>query len=94
MFLIGDDQTISFYLHHHDWVPLIESRANAAVLPNQSNHITVNAVGPHFTFWVNGKRVGEVDDNTLRSGTAGVALQVPASGEATVQFSNLEVVEQ
>ncbi len=94
MFLIGEDQTIRFYLHYHDWVPLFEMHSVTAVLPNQNNHITANAVGSHFTFWVNGQLVAEADDSTLHNGTAGVVLQLPANHEATIQFSNLEVLEK
>jgi hypothetical protein len=94
MFLIGQDQTIRLYLHYHDWITLIPPRQSSAVRPGAVNHITVNAIGSHFSFLVNDLLVAEMDDNTLRSGRAGVALQLPANADATIQFSNLEVLEK
>ncbi len=94
LFLIGQDQTICLYLHYHDWITLIPPRHSAAVRPGKLNHITVNAIGSHFSFAVNDQLVAEADDKTLRGGTAGVALQLPAGDQASIQFENLVVLEK
>ncbi len=94
LFLVGQDQTIRLYLHYHGWIALIPPRQSSAVRPDQVNHITVNATGSHFSFSVNDQVVAQADDNTLRSGRAGVALQLAGGDQATIQFENLVVLEK
>jgi hypothetical protein len=55
---------------------------------NTINTLLVRAQGSHFTFYVNGTKVGEADDSTFTTGSSGV---VGGGGNIEVAFNNFKI---
>jgi len=53
-----------------------------------TNTIKVAINGKHFTFWVNGKKVGSAKDNSIQSGQIGMLVNLKGT---EVAFSNLQL---
>lgn len=53
-----------------------------------TNTIKVAVNGKHFTFWVNGKKVGSAKDNSIQSGQIGMLVNLKGT---EVAFSNLQL---
>ena len=64
----------------------------SAIKPEGPNQLTVKAVGPALTFFVNGEEATTIEDDTLERGAIGVALELYDEGDkATVDFDNLVI---
>lgn len=75
-----------------DWYSLIPETDSAAIHPGQTNRLTVGAQGSQFIFLINGQMVDHFIDDNLKSGTIGVGINLPQSGEkGTVEFANFTV---
>jgi Tol biopolymer transport system component len=61
-----------------EWTSLLSARLPYALRPQEANQIAVQAEGSHFTFFVNGHKINEFEDNTLKSGYAGILLSPSA----------------
>jgi hypothetical protein len=63
---------------------------------NATNTLQVHAAGGHFDFFINGVRVGSVNDQSHTFATVGLAFDdprsLPTSGWVEDVFSNLTVV--
>ena len=92
-FRIADDGTYSFYSQvKNEWKTLIDAKPSAAIRPGETNQITVEAVGSHFVFFVNGEEVDEYDDDALERGGIGVGIELSDTGdEGVFEFDNVEV---
>ena len=76
-----------------DWETLIPETDSAAILIGQTNRLTVGVRGSQFIFLINGQLVDHFVDDNLKSGTLGLGLNLPQTGEkATVEFSNFTVL--
>ena len=65
------------------WLDLVEWTRSDAIKPNGVNQLEVIASGTHFTFLINGRAVGEVEDDHFRKGLAGLAIEAYTLGEET-----------
>jgi hypothetical protein len=75
-----------------DWYNLIPETDSAAIFIGQTNRLTVAAKGSQFIFLINGQMVDHFIDDNLKSGTIGVGLNLPQTGEkAVVEFANFSV---
>jgi hypothetical protein len=75
-----------------DWYNLIPESDSAAIHIGQTNRLTVGAKGSQFIFLINGQMVDHFIDENLKSGTIGVGLNLPQTGErAVVEFANFSV---
>lgn len=84
-------QFTSYEYHLEEWTQLIEWTAAAAIRPGEANRLAVAAEGNRFRYFINDDLVAEVEDDTLPSGSAGVAVQVYNDGESAVfEFDNFE----
>jgi hypothetical protein len=71
-----------------DWVasPAIQQGAN-------SNKLEIQAVGSHFTFYVNDQLVAEADDASYRSGGIGLDAGSFSEGGVEIAFDKLVISE-
>jgi hypothetical protein len=56
---------------------------------NATNTLQVTAKGTHFTFTINGTKVGQVDDATYPSGKVGLTV----GGDIEVVFTDIKIVK-
>lgn len=78
--------------HKEEWKTLAKSTKLAAINLEGTNQLTVKAVGPSLTFYVNGHEATTLKDDTLAGGAIGLALDLYDQGDkATVDFDNLVV---
>lgn len=89
---VNDTGHYAAYLYHAgEWTELIALTETGAIRPGRVNKIAVVGEGKHFTFFINGKWVGEVRDATLRAGSVGVAVEIHDAGKSAVfEFDNFE----
>lgn len=77
---------------NEEWETLVEWTESPAINRQSSNQLTVKAVGPAFTFYINGHEVAAIEDDTLDTGAIGVALDLYDKGDkVTVDFDNLAI---
>lgn len=78
--------------YNDKWKYLVNWTSTSAIVPDGWNKIEVEAVGPNFTFWINGYLVAEAQDDTLPNGKAGLALGFFNLGhEGVFEFYNFEI---
>jgi hypothetical protein len=74
------------------WTTLIDWTDSPAVEPGGVNRLQVVAVEGHFDLFINGERVGQVEDHRLQEGQVGLAVNLPHQGDILeVAFDNVEV---
>ena len=72
---------------------MIPETDSSAIHIGQTNRLTVGAQGSQFIFLINGQMVDHFIDDSLKSGTIGVGINLPQADEkATVEFSNFTVL--
>jgi hypothetical protein len=59
--------------------------------PNEVNRLAVQAIGTRFVFYINNEIVGELENDNLAVGIAGVVANFTKSGEGTMQIDNFSV---
>jgi hypothetical protein len=91
VFYIQDDQRWGFDIIHSPDPGIAQNGTSGAIVPRALNRITVIAQGQHFTFFVNGKYVGQAQDGTLEQGKIGAAVWILGPGACQVAFDNFEV---
>jgi hypothetical protein len=93
LFKIEDSQYFKFAIRHEgEWDTVIDWTESLAIRPGETNRLTVVAVGSHFTFYINDQYVGEVDEDRLSEGEAGLAIELLDSDDAAVfEFDDFEV---
>jgi len=75
-----------------EWLDVIDWTASNAIRTDGPNRLAVIAKGSHFIFLINDQVVGEADDDHLRAGTPGLAIQVHGTDQKiTFQFDNFEM---
>lgn len=79
-----------------DYVPLVASgwERSEAVKEglNRTNVLRVRAEGGNMIFFVNGIRVGQSSDSTLRKGDFGLVVETLGEGDVLVEFDNFTVL--
>ena len=100
----GDQQGIYTFSLHPDgtWGVYVYDNKTAAqtllkagktsIDPHAQLYLTVVAIGPDFTLYINRQKVGQVHDKTYRTGTGGIA--VDAGGTLIVNGISLYSVAQ
>jgi serine/threonine protein kinase len=75
-----------------EWEVLIEYQATDTIYEDEPNELMVRAVGPDLDFFINGARVGSVEDASLFEGSIALALESYAPDEEiAVDFDNVLV---
>ena len=81
-----------FRLSNENWYPLIDY-TYSPMLENVSEAVfDVSCIGETLTFAVNGVLLGEVDDNSIRSGDYGLFAGTFDTSGNTISFDNLKVM--
>lgn len=91
VFYIHNDQRWGFDIVHSPDPGIAQNGTSDAIVPQALNRIAVVAQGDQFTFFVNGKYVGQAQDKTLARGKIGAAVWVLGPGSCQVEFDNFQV---
>jgi serine/threonine protein kinase len=76
-----------------EWKTLVDWTQLKAINKDATNQLTVQVSGSSFMFLVNGQLATMVEDDSLKGGAVGVALDLYNEGDkATVDFDNLLVI--
>ncbi len=93
-FIVSDaDQAYGVYaLVNANSTTLLQGTDRAAIRPGVVNRLSIIAQGPHLAFFVNDEYVGEVEDDTYRSGNLGVVAVLERTGDkAVLDLDNFQV---
>ncbi len=75
-----------------DWQTLVDFTEMDAIDGENTNYLMVKAVGSTLSFFINDEEAITIEDDTLSSGSIGVAFELYDEGNiATVEFDNLQV---
>ena len=89
-FLINDDQLYRVGLiKDGNWDSLFKLSRSAAIKPGEINTLKVEAYGSHLFFFINDELVGDLIDNSLMSGRAGLCVDLPTGQNSVIVFDNL-----
>jgi hypothetical protein len=81
MYIVKDDQ----------WTKIIDRTANSSIDLEGFNRLTVIGQVRHYTFLINNTYVGEIDNDALQGGVAGLGVTLSAGETATFSFDNFEL---
>jgi hypothetical protein len=90
-FRILDDRSFVVDLYRNGLTNLIPATRSDAIHADQPNKLTVVGRDSHFTFFINDKYVGELDDSRLPRGTAGIAFGLAANETGAFEFDNFQL---
>ncbi|HEX4966514.1 MAG TPA: serine/threonine-protein kinase [Thermoanaerobaculia bacterium] len=93
-FIVSGAGTFSFFVHDKSWKSLHDFTPSTAIRSGtgQTNRLAVLAEGSHFSLFINDSLVAEVDDDTLRTGSAGISVGLQKKGDsARFEFDNFEL---
>jgi hypothetical protein len=80
--------------YNNEWFDLIDWTSSSAILPASPNHLTVIAMGSHFTFLINNQLVAMTTDDRIPIGKAGLGIQIYQSNRhAIFEFDNFKLRE-
>ena len=91
-FEIDDDGFLVNKIVDGDWTTLVDYTLTPAINVGGPNQLMVAAIGPAMTFYINGEEVAATEDDSLQSGSVGMAIELYEAGDSTtVDFDNLTV---
>jgi hypothetical protein len=91
-FLINNHGAFDFErLYADNFNPLIEWVASPAIQKNGVNRLSVIARGPHFSLYINNQLVGQIDDDKLTIGSAGIMVSYEKGTKLGFDFDNFEI---
>ena len=67
---------------------VIDWSRSSSIRKGEVNQLTIIAEEDHYQFFINGTLVGELDDNQLQSGKAGIGFSLAQGNTATFEFDN------
>lgn len=86
--IYGEGFMVDMY-YNEAWTSLIEYTKSSAISPQETNRLTVIAVGPHFTFFINDQYVAEATDDHIKDGIVGFGVDIPVGGlQNSFEFDN------
>jgi hypothetical protein len=91
--ILEETQQYSFTkLINDHWVEIIRNTYTPYILPQLLNHIRVQANESLFTFFINGKIVNQVIDNSINKGIVSIGIELYQPNDSIlVAFDNYEV---
>lgn len=91
-FEISDD-TYTLSLHKDGtWKSLLEPQSSPAIHPHQANRLAVLIQGSRFRLFVNDQLVGEITDDTLKTGVCGLAAGTTKENDSVAfDFKHFEL---
>jgi hypothetical protein len=92
-FVVDQSGNSAFLLYtDSNWKNLSDWKKNNYVNNGDWNKMTIQAVGSHFSLFMNNNLLSEIDDGTLPVGQGGIIVSVSTSGELIkIQFDDFEV---
>ncbi|MEP6895643.1 MAG: family 16 glycoside hydrolase [Chloroflexota bacterium] len=91
-FGINEQGQYILYLFNTDWSTLIDWTESELIQPGETNRITVLGEGSHFIFFINDQYLIELTDDSIKSGTTALAIELAgADDNAVFQFDNFEL---
>jgi hypothetical protein len=91
-FGINEQGQYALYLYNQDWSTLLDWTESELIRPGEVNRITVLAEGSHFTFFINDQYLTEITDDSIKSGTVALAIELATENDQAVfQFDNIEL---
>jgi len=90
-FGVRGSQFAAFRRANGEWAPLIDWTQSDALQANQKNTLSVWGRGAKFSFFINGRLVGETEDSSFTYGATGLLAEVPAGSQATFEFDAFEL---
>ena len=89
-FGIDEQGQYAVFLYNQDWNTLIDWTLTDLIQPGENNRITVIGTGAHFIFFINDQYLTEITDDTLKSGTVALAVELAAENDhAVFEFDNV-----
>jgi hypothetical protein len=89
VFLINDNSQYRVGLMKDgNWYSVFQMLSTDAIKPREINTLEVEAYGSHMFFYINDQFVGEVIDDTLKRGRAGLCVDLPTGHEGVFVFDN------
>lgn len=93
--LAGQGSTAVFLLQDENWQTLMEWSQEGRFQPEEWNRMAVLASGNRFIFFVNDQMVGELQEDTIGSGSSGVFIGLFSPEDSgTWEFDNFELRSQ
>jgi hypothetical protein len=92
-FVLSGDRYFKFFKYiDNNWTSLTEwTKSNAIKASPGNNTIKISALGDTFTFYVNGKKLGDCIDNSLSSGEITLFAETVENSTVKIGFDNLKV---
>ncbi|MBI3243114.1 MAG: PD40 domain-containing protein [Chloroflexi bacterium] len=78
-------------LYKNEWTSIINWADVSVTQPGKVNKITISAEGSHFTFYVNDRYIGEVNDDRLSKGRMGFMIEVYQPSTVVFEFDDFEL---
>jgi hypothetical protein len=93
LLLVHDDGYYDFVrVAEGDWTNLISQAKAPAVKSGGVNRLEIVATGVQFTFYINGKYVGEYSDGQLAQGKPALVVGLSEAGDSSVvEFDNFQL---
>jgi hypothetical protein len=92
VFKIEDDSYLVNLLADGEWYTLVDYTPMPAINVGGPNQLMIEAIGPMLTFYINGEEATSIEDDSLQTGSVGMALELNKVGDSvTVEFDNLMV---
>jgi hypothetical protein len=89
-FGIDEQGEYALYLFNKDWSTLIDWTASDLIQTGESNRITVIGTGSHFVFFINDQYLTEITDDSIKSGSTALAIELAAENDhAVFEFDNV-----
>jgi hypothetical protein len=80
-------------LQDGEWMPRIDWSFSPAILPSETNTITVIAQGAHYDFYINGSYVGDLTDTQFSIGRVGLAVGFDKDATGHYAFDNFSLYQ-
>ena len=91
-FVISADGSYRIYKYiNGGWIGLTDWTKSSAIKDTGSNAIKIDAVGDKFTFYVNGKKLGESYDSSLTSGEIALFAESVEDSPIKIGFDDLKI---
>jgi 3-keto-disaccharide hydrolase len=92
-FVLNGNRQFEFWKYiDNNWTGLFGWTKSSAIKASPGNNtIKISAIGDTFTFYVNGKKVGECIDSSLSRGEISLLAETVENSPANVGFDNLKV---
>jgi hypothetical protein len=92
-FVVDNTGKYAFLLYTDSkWINLIDWKENLNIKNGDWNKMTIQAIGHHFSLFMNDNLLFEIDDGTLPSGQGGIIVDLFTGGELIqIQFDDFEV---